>query len=127
MRVLAFMLLAVNAVAQTSFPEAWPTYNGDLSGRRYSPLAKINQSNINSLSLAWVYRVNPGRAPQAGGGSANTAIKGTPVVVNGVLYTTIPDHVWAIDARTGREIWHHTWPSKGGWHIGNRGVAVLRE
>ena len=57
----------------------------------------------------------------------NTAIKGTPVVVNGVLYTTIPDHVWAIDARTGREIWHYVWPSKGGWHIGNRGVAVLRE
>ena len=74
-----------------------------------------------------MYRVNPGRAPQAGGGNVNTTIKGTPVVVNGVLYTTIPDHVWAIDARTGREIWHYVWPSKGGWHIGNRGVAVLRE
>ncbi len=49
------------------------------------------------------------------------------MVVNGVLYTTIPDHVFAIDARTGREIWHYVWPSKGGWHIGNRGVAVLRE
>ena len=44
-----------------------------------------------------------------------------------MLYTTIPDHVWAIDARTGREIWHYVWPSKGGWHIGNRGVAVLRD
>ena len=44
---------------------------------------------------------------------------------NGVLYTSIPDHVWAVDARTGRELWHATWPSKGGWHIGNRGVAVL--
>jgi alcohol dehydrogenase (cytochrome c) len=44
-----------------------------------------------------------------------------------VLYTTIPDHVFAVDARTGREIWHYVWPSKGGWHIGNRGVAVLRE
>jgi alcohol dehydrogenase (cytochrome c) len=127
MRALTLLLLAGTVFGQGVFPEAWPTYNGDFSGRRYSPLAKINQSNINALSLAWVYRVNPGRAVQAGGGTVNTTIKGTPVVVNGVLYTTIPDHVWAIDARTGREIWHYVWPSKGGWHIGNRGVAVLRE
>ena len=127
MKRLAVVLFAINAFGQATFPQAWPSYNGDTSGRRYSTLSKINQSNINSLSLAWVYRVNPGRAPQAGGGTVNTTIKGTPVVVNGVLYTTIPDHVWAIDARTGREIWHHAWASKGGWHIGNRGVAVLRE
>ncbi len=38
--------------------DSWPTYNGDYTGRRYSTLAKINQSNINSLSLAWVYRAN---------------------------------------------------------------------
>ncbi len=38
--------------------DTWPTYNGDYSGRRYSPLSKINQGNINSLSLAFVYRAN---------------------------------------------------------------------
>jgi len=110
-RALAFALVALSAFGQAtfseSFPGAWPSYNGDTSGRRYSTLSKINQSNINSLSLAWVWRVNPGRAPQAGGGSVNTTIKGTPVVVNGVLYTTLPDHVFAVDARTGREIWHY--------------------
>jgi len=127
MRTLIFTLFSVTLFGQASFPETWPSYNGDLTGRRFSPLSKINQSNINSLSLAWVYRVNPGSAPQAGGGNVNTTIKGTPVVVNGVLYTTIPDHTWAIDARTGSVIWHHVWTSKGGWHIGNRGVAVLRE
>ena len=47
-------------------------------------------------------------------------------MVNGVLYVTLPDHVWAIDARTGREIWHLAWPSTGGIHIGNRGVAISR-
>ena len=62
-------------------------------------------------------RVNPGPG-------AATTIKGTPLQVNGVLYFTIPDHVWALDARTGREIWHYTWQSKGGIHIGNRGVAI---
>ncbi len=45
-------------------------------------------------------------------------------MVNGVLYVTLPDHVWAVDARTGREIWHFAWPSTGGIHIGNRGVAI---
>ena len=37
--------------------DSWPTYNGDYSGRRYSTLSKINDSNITSLSLAWISRV----------------------------------------------------------------------
>lgn len=100
--------------------DSWPTYNGDYSGRRFSPLTKISDANIHALSLAWVYRVNLG----PGGGSGGV-IKGTPVQVDGILYLTLPDHVWAIDARTGREVWHHTWASKGGIHIGNRGVGIL--
>ena len=67
MKRLAVFLFSVTAFGQASFPEAWPSYNGATSGRRYSTLSKINQSNIAALSLAWVYRVNPGRAPQAGG------------------------------------------------------------
>jgi alcohol dehydrogenase (cytochrome c) len=102
-----------------SWPTSWPTYHGDYSGRRYSALKQINASNISSLSLAWVYRVN------TGGGGGN--IKGTPLEINGVLYFTLPDHVWAIDARTGREIWRHDWQSKGGIHIGNRGVGVYND
>jgi alcohol dehydrogenase (cytochrome c) len=100
--------------------DSWPTYNGDYSGRRYSTLSKITTSNVASLSLAWVYRVNAG----GGGGFGGARISATPVQINGVLYFTIPDHVWAVDARTGREIWHHVWQSKGGIHIGNRGVGV---
>src|SRR3954463_14959181 len=97
--------------------DSWPTYSGDYTGKRFSPLKKINSSNVQNLSLAWIYRIN---AP----GATATAIKGTPVVVNGVAYITIPDHVWALDARTGREIWHHQHQSKGGIHLGNRGVGV---
>ena len=41
--------------------DAWPTYNGDYSGRRFSPLTQINQSNIKNLNLAWIYRLNVGR------------------------------------------------------------------
>ena len=98
--------------------DTWATYSGDYTGRRFSPLKRINSSNVNNLSLAWVYRANPG--PTTGGAT----IKATPLELNGVLYFTIPDHVWAIDARSGREIWHHVHQSKGGIHIGNRGVGI---
>ena len=93
--------------------DSWPTYNGDYSGRRFSTLDKVNAGNIQDLSLAWVYRI-----------SAGGPIKATPLVIDGVMYVTIPDHVWAIDARSGREIWHYAWQSKGGEHIGNRGVGA---
>jgi alcohol dehydrogenase (cytochrome c) len=96
--------------------DSWPSYNGDYSGRRFSTLDKITASNVDALTLAWVFRLN---AQGAG------AIKGTPLQINGVIYLTAPDHVWALDARTGRELWHHTWQSTGGIHIGNRGAAVL--
>lgn len=98
--------------------DSWPTYNGDYSGRRYSTLSRIDASNVSSLGLAWVHRIN---TAAFGGGS----IKATPLQINGVLYFTMPDHVWAVDARTGREIWHFEWTSKGGTHIGNRGVGVV--
>ena len=81
-------------------------------------LTKINESTIDSLSLAWVYRINGGEDPFAG------VIKGTPLVVDGVMYFTVPDKVWAIDARTGRQLWNYTWQSKGGIHLGNRGVGI---
>jgi alcohol dehydrogenase (cytochrome c) len=98
---------------------SWPTYHGDYSGRRFSPLTRINDTNVPALSLAWVYRANAGRTP---GGDT---IKSTPLQVNGVLYVTVPDHVWAIDARSGRELWHFLWPSRGRNYLANRGVAVL--
>jgi len=137
MRPLLLLLVSVRLFAQGSLDPAkllqpptdsWPTYNGDYSGRRYSPLTKINAGNIDSLTLAWVNRSNPAQgqqgAQQGGGGTTSAVIKGTPLVVNGILYYTIPDHVWAVDARTGRDLWHYVWKSKGGWHIGNRGVGV---
>ncbi len=75
-------------------------------------------ANIQSLSLDWIYRINSGEDRYGG------VLKATPLVVNGIMYFTVPDKVWAIDARTGREIWKYTWPSKGGIHLGNRGVGI---
>jgi alcohol dehydrogenase (cytochrome c) len=98
--------------------DSWPTYNGDYSGRRFSALSEINSTNIKSLSLAWAFRTG------VSGGVFGASIKATPLLVNGVLYFTLPDYVWAVDARTGHELWHYHWDSKGGIHLGNRGVGI---
>jgi len=92
-------------------PDTWPTYNGDYSGRRFSTLDQINSGNISSLALAWAFRAR------------TAAIKSTPLEVNGILYLTTPDNVWAVDARFGHEIWHYRRVSQGD-HIGHRGVGM---
>ena len=90
----------------------WPTYNGDYSGRRFSRLKQINESNVKELRLAWAYD------------SGSYTIKATPLMVDGVLYFSSPDNAWAVDARTGRELWHWQTKTRGGTHIGSRGMAI---
>jgi acido-empty-quinoprotein group A len=117
--------------------DAWPTYNGDYSGRRFSTLTQMNQSNVKHLTLAWIYRVKvgPGSGTLIGGEGPDVAegvptdpdvstIKATPLMVKGILYFATPDNAWAIDARSGRELWHYFWKTKGGIHIGNRGMGM---
>jgi len=116
---------------------SWPSYNGDYSGKRFSTLDQINQGNISKLKVAWEYKVNVGETPGAiigGEGKPASApndkdisgnsVKATPLLVDGVLYFTTPDNTWAVDARTGKEIWHYFWRTLGGIHIGNRGVGM---
>src|SRR5436190_17061869 len=133
--LVACAIATATPAAQTP-TDSWPTYHGDFSGRRYSPLKQINAGNVKSLSLAWVYRLNTaqgtaivgGEGPEPKSGSTATpAVKSTPLLVNGVLYLSSPDHVWAVDARTGREIWHYFWKTRGGDHIGNRGVGLYEK
>jgi alcohol dehydrogenase (cytochrome c) len=92
--------------------DSWPSYNGDYTGRRFSALTQIDTKTVKGLSLAWLY-------PLQGG------TKATPLFINGVLYFATPDNAYAVEARTGREIWHFAWTSHGGIHIGNRGMAAL--
>jgi len=136
--VLPIALLAQRTDSQSAaaYPDAWPAHYGDHSGRRYSPLAQITATNVKTLSLAWIHRAtaqegdNVGGEYKAGdpyywGGPQSTVtIKATPLMVNGVLYFAAPDHAYAIDARTGRAIWHYFWRTRGGIHIGNRGVGM---
>src|SRR5258708_30982684 len=96
--------------------DGWPTYHGDYSGRRHSALTQITPDNVRQLGLAWAFQT--GRTDQ---------IKASPIVVDGVLYVTTPDHLWAIDARSGRQVWQYTYPENKGFHIGHRGAAVYRD
>jgi alcohol dehydrogenase (cytochrome c) len=93
--------------------DSWPTYHGDYSGRRHSRLTQITPANVRRLALAWSFET--GQSGQ---------IKATPLLVNGIIYLSMPDAAWAIDARTGRQIWRYAYPGNDGFHIGHRGVAV---
>ncbi|HTS57595.1 MAG TPA: PQQ-dependent dehydrogenase, methanol/ethanol family [Terriglobales bacterium] len=96
----------------------WTSYNGDYTGRRYSTLHEIDVSNIAHLRVAWVF--HPGNSQN---------LEATPVVISGVMYLTSANHVFALDARTGRTVWHYQRPVSSGLlddaaaHK-NRGVAV---
>jgi alcohol dehydrogenase (cytochrome c) len=121
--------------------ESWPTYAGDYSSKRYSSLKQVNQSNVKNLTLAWVSRVSAGtggggrgggaptivggEAPDTGSSGAQAAnVRGSILEVNGVLYLSAPDNAWAVDARDGHQLWHYFWRTKGGTHIGNRGLGM---
>jgi acido-empty-quinoprotein group A len=129
---LALAILPLSLAAQMLNPanllsppaDTWPTYNGEYSGQRYSKLTQINSSNVNSLALVWTSRVDFG--PQSFAQQANEGrrIKASPLLIDGILYFTITDNVWAMDARTGRELWHYSWPNNSAIHVANRGLGM---
>jgi alcohol dehydrogenase (cytochrome c) len=96
-------------------PDSWPTYHGDYSGRRHSSLTGITPANVGKLGLAWAFQTGQ---PQP--------IKSTPLLVDGILYFTVPDNIWAVDARSGHQIWHYSYVQNGGLHIGQRGVGIYK-
>ena len=83
-------------------PEEWITYNLGWSEQRYSTLAQINDSNVSRLGLAWYYDI-----PSIPGGNDGGRQEGTPLVHNGMMYSITPwSIVYAVDAHTGKEVWH---------------------
>ena len=102
---------------------SWPTFNGDYSGQRYSTLTEIGTANVSQLTQQWIYKITEVGAQR---GAPVPVIKCTPLMVDGVLYITIPDHVWALDARTGHELWHYDWVDHGGHLVGQRGVGIWK-
>jgi alcohol dehydrogenase (cytochrome c) len=93
----------------------WPGYNGGPGGNRYTALSGITRENVARLAPRWMFTL-----PDAG------VLQTTPVVVDGIMYVSAPNECYALDAGSGRQIWHFKRPrTKGaaGGHA-NRGVAV---
>ena len=74
--------------------EPWPQHGRDAGEQRFSPLAQVDRANVGQLGLAWSYQFRQPRGVEA-----------TPIVVDGVMYVTGSwSTVYALDARTGREL-----------------------
>ena len=102
---VALLSVALTAAAQepgTASGE-WPSYGGDLTHNRYSPLDQITAQNFSELELAWRFSTdNLGPRPE-------TNFQSTPLMVNGILYTTAGSRraAVALDAETGELLWMH--------------------
>lgn len=125
-------LLSVAALARVSAqsitnqqlqagPDAgsWLTYSGDYSAQRHSPLTQITPQNAAQLGAQWAFQTG-----------VLGKFEATPIALNGVLYVTGPENTaWAIDARTGRQLWSYRRSLPDGMNICcgrvNRGFAVL--
>ncbi len=96
----------------------WPTYNGDPGGNRYTTLTQIDKTTVSRLAPKWIMTI-----PDAG------QLQGTPVVADGIMYVTAPNEAFALDAGSGRRIWHLKRPRTKGIAGGgaNRGAAVAGE
>jgi alcohol dehydrogenase (cytochrome c) len=98
----------------------WTSYNGDYTGRRYSALREITSANVTKLRASWIFH-----------SSNSERLEVTPVVFHGVMYITSANNAYALDARTGRVLWHHERPVSAGLlddaaaHK-NRGVGIWR-
>ena len=71
--------------------------NGDYAQTRFYPNRQINTANVAHLHPAWLFQMD-----------VTESLETTPIVVDGTMYVTSSfDHLYALDARTGRELWHY--------------------
>ena len=109
-------------VAADSEPENWLAHGRTYGEQRFSPLNKINTENVKDLGLAWTYETGTIRGMEA-----------SPIVVDGVMFATGSwSKVYALDAKTGEELWTYD-PEVPGetarkpcCDVVNRGVAVWK-
>ena len=104
---------------QTAIEDNWVSYNGDYTGRRYSSMTQITPANAGHLVAKWVFHTQ-----EVG------PLEVTPVVVAGVMFLTSANAAYALDAKTGMELWHHARAITEGLiddasSHHNRGVAIL--
>jgi alcohol dehydrogenase (cytochrome c) len=94
----------------------WPTYNGGPGGNRYTTLTQIDRNTVDRLSVAWMFTLRDAGQLQV-----------TPIVAGGIMYVAGVNECYALDAGSGRQIWHYGRQRTPGLATGgnaNRGVAV---
>jgi alcohol dehydrogenase (cytochrome c) len=104
---------------QKPVSDNWLSYNGDYTGARYTSLTQITPANVGQMAAQWVFHPN-----------VVSPLEVTPVVAAGVMFVTSANDAYALDAKTGKALWHHA----RGITMGlvedsslhhNRGVAIL--
>ena len=99
----------------------WLGYGGDAGQQRYHPSDGINVDNAKNLNVKWIHQHGEKL------GSHET----TPVIEDGIMYYTTPyNHVFAVDAATGKELWQYTHKNKPAIYCcgpNSRGVALLKD
>jgi quinohemoprotein ethanol dehydrogenase len=103
-------------------PGEWLSHGRTYSEQRFSPLDKINTTNVKNLGVAWEYRTYSVRGLEA-----------TPIVSDGVMFITLPwSKVIALDAKSGKELWQYDPKVPGATgrfaccDVVNRGVALWK-
>ena len=120
MRLALVLCVPLLAVAQVT-PEAirrspnaeWLTYHGDYSATRHSSLNQITPANAKSLVAKWVFHIDGAKKLEA-----------SPIVHGGLMYISNTNELYALEARSGRKIWHHRASKAQGARV-NRGAAIL--
>lgn len=118
--ILVCVLASCTSTSQqaSATKEDWPSYGRDLLGQRFSPAKQINTQNVQKLAEAWRFK-----------SGISATFQATPIVQNGVMYLSLPyNHVVALNAQTGQELWRYTHDRRKDWQMccgpANRGVAV---
>ena len=106
--VLTSLLYAQDIRDSTVIAGDWPMYNRDSKATRYSPLTQITPANVSRLRPAWTFKV--GKDQTSGGITGGSEY--TPIVVGGLMYVLTADSAYALDADTGKQVWHY--PVQGG-------------
>jgi PQQ-dependent dehydrogenase (methanol/ethanol family) len=116
-------------------PGDWLTYNGKLSANRYSELKQIDRSNVGELGVKWTFSIPLWQqflpdTPYYRENMRYFGLETVPIVADGIMYVTGPNQAFALDARTGHQIWQYSRPRTPGLvsdpSLGtNRGVALL--
>jgi quinohemoprotein ethanol dehydrogenase len=105
-----------------SEPGNWLAYGRTYEEQRFSPLTQINTESVGELGLAWFTDMR-----------SNRALESTPIIVDDMMFVSSAwSRVYALDARTGEEIWFYDPKVPGAWgrkaccDVVNRGVAVYK-